>query len=56
MGCTVLNYMKDNWPDNKTISGKELTFTLTILILLVTTLRPTGTHHLNLKHMGQLED
>ena len=41
MGYTN-SFREKNWPDHETASDKELTFKLTILIMLTTTLRVTA--------------
>ena len=51
---TVLDYVKENRPNNKTIPDKELSFKQTILVVLTTASRVSGIHHLNLKNMALL--
>ena len=52
----VLDYMKENWADNKIISDKHLIYKLTMLLALVSTSRAVQLQHLQISHMGRLFD
>ena len=52
----VLDYMKENWADNKIISDKHLIYKLTMLLALVSASRAVQLQHLQISHMGRLFD
>ena len=51
-----LEFIKNNWTDNKSLPNKSLTLTLTMLLALTSASRASNTHHLDIRFMSLSEE
>ena len=52
----VLDYIKQNWADNISLSDKHLTWKVTILMALISASRAVQIHHLQVSNMARLQN
>ena len=51
----VLEFIRNNWTDNKSLPNKNLTLTLTMLLALTSASRASNIHHLDIRFMSLSE-
>ena len=52
----VLEFIKNNWTDNKSLPNKNLTLKLTMVLTLTSTSRASNIHHLDIRFMSLSEE